>query len=177
MFISCTDSAAARQITDFSLCAGDRPSGHLACRPTARRSCSMPAFGATPISTLSPCRVGRRNASRRVSGGAHVVPVWSPDGAWIVLHVTTRRAPANVAGRARRRFGGAGHDASGFRCAVFARRPVPADGRERGANTSLGRRPVQGGPEEPALVDEQGQSRTVVQFAFWRPTQKGIIYL
>jgi hypothetical protein len=49
-------------------------------------------------------------------------------------------------------------------------------GRER-VNTSLWRRPVLGGPEEPALVDDLGQPRTVVQFAFWRPTPSGIIYL
>jgi Tol biopolymer transport system component len=108
--------------------------------------------------------------------GADVVPVWSPDGEWI--YFTSRRGGVPRTWRVRRHGGSeeqvTAEAAFGAQFSLDGRHLLYA--RER-VNTSLWRRPVRGGVEEPALVDDRGQPRTVVQFAFWRPTGSGIIYL
>ena len=143
IFIGSADSVAARRDHATSPVSRRAPSVHLASRPTARRSSSMHASAATPTFTSSRRSGG---APRRITTdpGADVVPVWSPDGAWI--YFTSRRGGPPQTWRVERD-GGLEEQvttASGFRCAVFARRPVPAVQAGERVNTSLWRRPVQG---------------------------------
>ena len=174
IFTGSADSVAARQITDFS----GVPASTVGS-PRLSPDGTQVVFDARVRGNADIYLVAvSGGAPRRITTdpGADVVPVWSPDGAWI--YFTSRRGGTPQTWRVGR--DGGLEEQVTTQAAFGAQFSLDSRfllyGRER-VNTSLWRRPVQGGPEEPALVDEQGQSRTVVQFAFWRPTQKGIIYL
>jgi len=174
IFIGSADSVAARQITDFS-----RVPASTVGSPRLSPGGAYVAFDARVRGNADVYLIAvSGGAPRRLTTdpGADVVPVWSPDGEWI--YFTSRRTGPPQTWRVRPDGGSEEQvtttGAFGAQFSLDGRFLVY--GRER-VNTSLWRRPVRGGSEEPALVDQLGQARTVVQFAFWRPTRNGIIYL
>jgi Tol biopolymer transport system component/predicted Ser/Thr protein kinase len=107
---------------------------------------------------------------------ADVVPAWSRDGAWI--YFTSRRTGRPELWR-RPAAGGPETqvtDAGGFGAQESLDGAFVIYGKDR-VNSPLWRRPIGGGPETPVLVDDTGVAHTVAQFAFWRPTRRGIIFL
>jgi Tol biopolymer transport system component len=174
IFIGSADAVAARQITDFS-----KVPASTVGSPRLSPDGAYVVFDARVRGNADVYLVAVSGGTPRrltTDPGADVVPVWSPDGAWI--YFTSRRTGPPQTWRVRPD-GGSEEQvtttaAFGAQFSLDGRFLVY--GRER-VNTSLWRRPVQGGPEEPALVDELGQARAVAQFAFWRPSRNGIIYL
>ena len=174
IFIGSADSVTARQITDFS-----RVPASTVGSPRISPDGADVVFDARVRGNADVYIVSTAGGAPRAlttDAGPDVVPVWSPDGAWI--YFTSRRGGPPQIWRMRRNGGGEAQVTTGgaFGAQFSFDGRFLVYGRER-VNTSLWRRPVQGGPEEPVLIDDQGQPRTVVQFAFWRPTRNGIIYL
>lgn len=107
---------------------------------------------------------------------ADVVPTWSTDGAWI--YFTSRRTGRPEIWR-RPAPGGAEEQVTrdgGFGAQESLDGAFLIYGKER-ASSALWRRPIGGGPEVPVLVDDAGAAHTVAQFAFWRPTRGGAVFL
>jgi eukaryotic-like serine/threonine-protein kinase len=174
IFIGSADSVAARQLTDFS-----RVPASTVGSPRLSPDGSRVVFDARVRGNADIYVVpasGGTSQRLTTDDGADVVPVWSPDGRWI--YFTSRRTsppeiwrlPAEGGAEERITTGGA----FGAQFSLDSR--FMLYGRDR-VNTSLWRRPIDGGPEEPALVDDKGQARIVVQFSFWRPTAGGVIFL
>ena len=174
IFIGSADSVTARQITDFS-----RVPASTVGSPRISPDGADVVFDARVRGNADVYIVSTAGGAPRAlttDAGPDVVPVWSPDGAWI--YFTSRRGGPPQIWRMRRDGGGEAQVTTGgaFGAQFSFDGRFLVYGRER-VNTSLWRQPVQGGLEEPVLIDDQGQPRTVVQFAFWRPTRNGIIYL
>jgi len=174
IFIGSVDSVAARQLTDFSRVPASTvgsprisPDGREVVFDARVRGNAdiyvVSADGGTPRALTS-------------DPGADVVPVWAPDGTWI--YFTSRRGGPPQIWRVRRDGGAEEQVTSGgaFGAQFSADGQFLLYSRDR-VNTSLWRRAVAGGSEEPALLDDRNQPRIVVQFAFWRPTRTGIIFL
>jgi Tol biopolymer transport system component len=174
IFMSLVDSVAAQQLTDFSRVPASTAGSPRFSPDGTRVAFDARVRGNADIYVVSAS--GGTPARLTTDPGADVVPVWSPDGEWI--YFTSRRTGPPQTWRVR---SGGGPDERITTDGAFGAQFSPDGrfllyGRER-VNTTLWRRPVGGGAEEPALVDEAGQERTVVQFAFWRPTPAGVIYL
>lgn len=168
------DSITARQVTDFS----SQPAGGVGS-PRVSPDGTRIAFDArvrgnadiyvVPVAGGPPTRV-------TTDEGVDVVPFWSHDGAWI--YFTSRRTGRPEAWRVP---ADGGREEQVTREGAFAAQPS-ADGRflvyarDRDRST-LFRRPIAGGDEEPALVDAEGRTRFVVMFSAWRPTREGIVFI
>jgi Tol biopolymer transport system component len=174
IFVGSADSVAARQLTDFSRVPASAVGSPRFSPDGTRVAFDARVRGNADIYVVAAA--GGTPERLTADPGADVVPNWSPDGEWI--YFSSRRAgPPQVW---RRRPGGGAEEQVTTEGAFGAQFSPDGRfllyGRER-VNTTLWRRPVQGGPEEPALVDDQGQPRLVAQFAFWRSTQDGVIFL
>ncbi len=93
---------------------------------------------------------------------------------------STSRPGARAGPRWRRPAGGGAEtkvtDTGGFGAQESLDGAFLIYGKDR-VNSPLWRRPIAGGPETPVLVDDTGAVHAVAQFAFWRPTRRGIIFL
>jgi eukaryotic-like serine/threonine-protein kinase len=174
VFVAPMDGASARQVTD-ALGLGATTLGSPRFSPDG----SAIAFDANVDGNVDIYVVPTSGgAARRLTTDPSndVIPVWAPDGHWI--YFTSQRTGRPEVWRVA--------VADGREEAVttdggFAAQ-VSSDGRflvytKARVASSLWRRPIDGGPEEPVLIDHDGTARLVAQFACWRPTPGGFIYV
>lgn len=174
IFLSEVDGLTARQLTDFSGMAGSTVGSPRLSPDGTQVVFDARVLGNADIYVASVAGGPLRRLT--TDPGADFVPVWSPDGAWV--YFTSRRTGRPEIWRVPSAGGIEEQltDDGAFGAQVSSDGRYLIYGRER-AGTSLWRRPVEGGAEEPALLDERGQPRVVVQFAFWRPIPGGIVFL
>jgi eukaryotic-like serine/threonine-protein kinase len=174
IFLSEVDGLTPRQLTDFSGVAGSTVGSPRLSPDATQVVFDARVLGNADIYVASIAGGPLRRLT--TDSGADFVPVWSPDGAWVYFTSLRTGRPEiwriPSAGGVDERITDDG--AFGAQFSPDGRYLIY--GKER-AGTSLWRRPVDGGPEEPALLDERGQPRVVVQFAFWRPIPGGIVFV
>ncbi len=167
-------SVTARQLTDFS-----RVPASAVGSPRWSPDGTRIVFDARVRGNADVYVVGAGGgAVERVTDdpSPDVVPTWSRDGAWI--YFTSRRSGRPEVWR-RAAAGGPEErltTTGGFGAQESLDGAFLIYGRER-VHSPLWRRPVAGGAEEQLLVDHTGTAHTVAQFAFWRPTPNGIVFL
>lgn len=174
IFLGTLDGVSARQLTDFS-----RESASAIGSPRLSPDGRLVVFDARVGGNADIYIVSTTGGPvRRITThpSADVVPVWSPDGRW--LYFTSRRSGrpeiwriSPTGGLETRVF-----DAPAFGAQFSRDGQYLIYGRSR-ANSTLWRRPVGGGLEQPALTDDRGQTRAVVSFACWRPTSGGVMFM
>ena len=111
--------------------------------------------------------------------GADVVPAWSGDGKWLyftsrrtglpeVWRIPTAGAPGGKEERVTTNVGFGAQESADRTMLYYLK------SRDR---SLLFARPIAGGAEIPVLVDASGVRRRVLQFACFRPTAQGILFI
>lgn len=175
IWVADLDGASARAITNFA----DVPASAVGS-PRWSPDGTRVAFDARVLGNadIYVAALDGRSRLRRLTTNpsADVVPTWSRDGR--LIYFTSQRnggadvwrMPSNGGPEVRVTDGG------GFGAQESLDGAFLLYTKER-TDSMLWRRPVSGGPETRALVDASGAPHRIAQFASWRPTARGTIFL